>query len=263
MLHDDRLSPEDFARVSALAQQETGIQLPPSKRVMLEGRLRRCARDAGATSLSSWCAGVLSSGRGGSEWRRLIDAVTTNKTDFMREPAHFELLRTRIVPELLRGRARRLKVWSAACSTGAEPWSIAMTLGDLKQDGAQEFDFAILGTDISEQALRRAAQGIYPSQETAPVAPLTANRWLRRGRSGDMAGQVRIAAELRRRVSFARINLMDDRYPVDDDVDVIFLRNVLIYFDRETQGRVIGRLLRHLRPGGCLLLGHAEPYVGP
>lgn len=260
----DRLSKATYTRVAAMVQEESGIQLPLSKLVMVEGRLRREAREFELDTVEAFCALALREGRTSREWRRLIDALTTNKTDFMREPAHFDLLARTIVPDLLAARAGRprLKVWSAAASTGAEAWSIAMTLASIPGAG-EDFDFSILGTDLSERVLRIAQEAVYPEEELAPVPPEWRLRWTRAGRSEETRGRVRIAPALRRRARFARLNLMDPDYPVDRDVDVIFLRNVLIYFDKPTQARVISRLLSHLRPGGALLLGHAEPFTGP
>lgn len=262
-IDEDRLSNATFQRIATMVEEEAGIQLPGSKHVMVEGRLRRAARDFHLDGIESFCRQAMLSGRRSPEWRALLDALTTNKTDFMREPAHFDLLSRRVVPELLTQRRSRplLKVWSAAASTGAEAWSAAMTLAAMPGAG-DRFDFSVLGTDLSERVLHKAESAIYTAEELAPLPSDWRARWTRSGVTPQTRGLARIVPGLRRRARFARMNLMERDYPVDQDVDVIFLRNVLIYFDRDTQARVIAQLVSHLRPGGVLLLGHAEPFVG-
>jgi chemotaxis protein methyltransferase CheR len=186
--------------------------------------------------------------------------MTTNKTDFYREPEHFAFLQRTAVPQLLAERRNaRLKVWSAACSNGAEPYTLAMLLADMAQ--RLNFQFAILGTDISTQVLETAVTGIYPKEMIAPVPSDVQQRYVMRPRDRN-ARAVRIVPELRRLVTFMRLNLIDQSYPIDRDVDVIFCRNVLIYFAHQTQQAVISRLARHLRPGGFLFLGHSDCVSG-
>ncbi len=260
----DSLSDEHFERVATLVSGHTGIRLPAGKRTMIEGRIRKRMRAVGQSTLDGYCRYVFEEGGLTSEITHMIDAVTTNKTDFFREPEHFEFLRRNIVPDCLsrpRGSGRPLiKIWSAAASNGAEAYTIAMVLAEMAS-GAQKFDFSILGTDISTEILTQARRAIYPSDFVAPVPADMQKRFLMRSRDNS-AGEVRIVPELRRRVGFMHLNLMDDNYPVDTNVDAIFLRNVLIYFDKPTQVAVVGRLLRHLRPGGYILLGHSESMIG-
>ncbi|MGF1660262.1 MAG: CheR family methyltransferase [Rubrimonas sp.] len=259
----DGLSPRDYQRVSALIRDAIGLQLGPDKRITVEGRLRKRARTLGLPGLREYCRHLLDEGGLAGEMAGLIDALTTNKTDFFREADHFDLLRRRIVPDLLshrRGARPKLKVWSAAASTGAEAYTVAMVLADMVSQGAS-FDFAVLGTDVSGEVLETARLGVYPAEFLAPT-PQPLRRFLMTARSPRMRGKLRIAPELRARTRFAELNLMDARYPVDDDVDVAFLRNVLIYFNRDDQMAVIRKVLAHLRPGGYLLLGHAETMVG-
>jgi chemotaxis protein methyltransferase CheR len=186
--------------------------------------------------------------------------VTTNKTDFFREPAHFDFMRAVAVPELLKHRGRgELKVWSAACSTGMEAYTGAMVLDDMVRTGSR-LQFRILGTDISTAVLKLARTAIYTRDVLAPVPGDLIKRYFlfARDRGSD---QVRVVPELRRRANFMRMNLMDTSYPVDRDVDIIFCRNVLIYFERETQRKVVEQLCAHLRPGGYLMVGHSESMV--
>lgn len=262
---DDHLSHRDFQRIANLIGEEVGIKLPPSKRLMVEGRLRKRVRALGLPDLGAYCAHLFQHNGLAAERTYLINAVTTNKTDFFREPEHFDCLEQRMVPALLelrRGeRQPLLKVWSAASSTGAEAYTLAMVLADLAAQ-RHDFRFAILGTDISTAVLEQGARAVYPTEFAAPVPPAKAQRYLMHARKPGVRPEVRIVPELRRLVRFARLNLMDDSYPFDRDVDIIFLRNVLIYFDKSDQEKVIGRLVGHLRPGGYLVLGHSESMIG-
>lgn len=261
----DGLSDEDFARIADLVGGQTGIRLPAGKRTMVEGRIRKRMRAVGQPSFSDYCHFVFEQGGLETEVIHMIDAVTTNKTDFFREPDHFDVLRRHIVPDSLSTTRRAgkplVKIWSAAASNGAEAYTIAMVLADMAASGGRRFDFSILGTDISTDILAQARRAVYPVEFVAPVPPEMQRRYLMRSRD-PKGSDVRIVPELRRRVGFMHLNLMDGTYPVDTDVDAIFLRNVLIYFDKPTQVAVVGRLLRHLRPGGYILLGHAESMIG-
>jgi len=262
---DDHLSTVDFTRIANLISSEVGIKLPPAKRLMVEGRLRKRIRALNLTSFDDYCDYLFRRDGLGQERTYLINAVTTNKTDFFREPEHFALLEQRLVPELIalrRGeRNPLLKVWSAASSTGAEAYTLAMVLSDLAAN-RRDFRFAILGTDISTAVLAQGRRAVYPAEMVAPVPPEKQARYVMHARKPGVRPEVRMAPEIRRTVRFAHLNLMASSYPFDRDVDVIFLRNVLIYFDKRDQESVIGRLIEHLRPGGYLALGHSESMVG-
>lgn len=257
----DHLSRASFAALAEVVQAHTGIRLPPSKQVMVEGRLRKRLAHAGCATLDQYAALVLGM-HGGEELERVIDCVTTNKTEFFREPTHFEFLQDRAIPELIRLHrgAARIKVWSAACSTGAEPFTAAMVLHDLMIQ-RRDFHYAILGTDISVSVLNEAKAAIYPRSMMDAIPPDKRARYVMMAKD-HTRDAARITPELRKRVRFRQLNLMDEQYPVDDHVDVIFCRNVLIYFERPTQEAVVNRLASHLRPGGFLLLGHSESMAG-
>ncbi|MHA6297036.1 CheR family methyltransferase [Devosia sp. CAU 1758] len=254
----------DYQRIATLIGKQVGIKLPPAKRLMVEGRLRRRLRHLQLETFADY--GDLLFRHNGLERELpfLINAVTTNKTDFFREPEHFECMEKVLVPALLSARGERaplLKVWSAASSTGAEPYTIAMVLADMAA-ARRDFRFAVLGTDISTDVLETGRRAIYPAELVAPVPPGMQSRHLLHARRPGIRPEIRIAPELRRQVRFDRLNLMDDSYPYDRDVDIIFLRNVLIYFEKSDQAAVISRLIGHLRPGGYLLLGHSESMIG-
>jgi chemotaxis protein methyltransferase CheR len=250
------LSAFNFERLVRFIKSYSGIALNTSRRTMLEGRLRRRCRAVGIDDINEYCR-ILFDESGpeiDAEVVHLVDAVTTNKTDFFRESVHFDYLTRTILPEILRSGPRRIKVWSAACSIGAEPYTLAMLLDDFcrRHPG---MDYSILATDISYDALQKALIGCYPEAMIEPVPLDLRHQYVMR--SAD-SNEVRMAPRLRSSVSFARLNLMDETYPVPSDFDVIFLRNVLIYFDKPTQLAVPARLCRHLRTGGHLVLGHSE-----
>ena len=262
---DDHLSVRDFNRIAELIGGEVGIKLPPSKRLMVEGRLRKRVRSLGLSGLADYSHYLFQRDGLAAELPHLINSVTTNKTDFFREAEHFDLLEQRLVPELIELRkAERqpvLKIWSAASSTGAEAYTLAMVLADLAAQ-RRDFRFAVLGTDISTSVLEQGVRAVYATELVAPVPQGKQQRYLMHSRKSGVRPEVRIVPELRRLVRFARLNLMDTSYPFDRDVDVIFLRNVLIYFEKADQEKVILRLVNHLRPGGYLILGHSESMIG-
>lgn len=254
---DDLLSVHNFDQIAKLVNRHTGIQLPPSKKHMVEGRLRKRTRACGRKSLDDYCRYILKGGGFDAEFPHLVDVITTNKTDFFREPDHFQCLK-RLVPGLLKHRGERvLKVWSAACSNGAEPYTIAMVLADMA--ASHQFRFAILASDISMQVLEEGRRAIYSCEVIGQVPAEYQRRYVMRSRASK--DSARIVPEMRRLVRFEHLNLMDDDYPVDHDVDVVFLRNVLIYFDKAVQNRVMQRLIKHTRPGGYIFVGHSESMV--
>lgn len=260
-----QLSDRRYRQLASVIEQSVGIQLPPSKRVMVEGRLRRRARTLGFSDVDEYCASLFDGGRLDAEYVHLVDLVTTNKTDFFREAEHFDFLRSHAVPALIaprdRDRPARLKIWSAACSNGAEPYTIAMVLEEAARAAGGAFSYSILGTDVCTQVLEQARRAIYPIEMVAPVPPELRQRYVMLPRDSHRQ-EVRISPILRSRVRFHHLNLMDQRYPFDRDVDVVFCRNVLIYFDRTTQHAVLSRLCGHLRPGGYLIVGHSESSSG-
>ena len=256
---DDNISGAEFARIAEFTLRISGIALPPSKQVMVEGRLRRRSRELGFERLSDYVAFVLDGVGGPAEADHLIDALTTNKTDFFREPAHFDALADRLLPELA-DRRRAIKIWSAASSIGAEPYSIAMVVSEFLKT-RPDAEISILASDISNEVLAAAERAVFSAEMIEPIPPAMRRAYLMRARDPKRA-EYRIVPELRAMVQFARINLVESHYPVSPDFDVIFCRNLLIYFKRPTQEAVIKRLASHLRPGGYLVLGHTDSVVG-
>ncbi|RSU46863.1 protein-glutamate O-methyltransferase CheR [Sphingomonas sp. S-NIH.Pt15_0812] len=253
------LNSHDFKRVAAFIEQHSGIKTPPSKRLLVEGRLRRRARASGFASVADYCEHVFADPATlATEAELLVNALTTNKTDFFREPKHFDYLTARVLPALVAAGERRLRVWSAGCSTGAEPYTLAMLLDQFCM--TQPCGYGILATDIDTEVLETARRGIYPTSMVEPVPALLRRRYMMAAR-GDRA-EIRMVPELRAAIGFGRLNFMDPRYGVGDPMHIIFCRNVLIYFDQPTQEKVIRRLLDCLVPGGHLFLGHSETIAG-
>lgn len=244
--------------------RETGIKMPESKEHLIAARLRKRLIAGNFRDLDAYLAFLFEEGGLRDEWPDILDLITTNKTDFFREPAHFDIMAQRILPAALRaarpGAAVRFRLWSAAASTGAEAYTAAMILADAAREDPR-LDWMILGTDISPGVVGQAERAIYSRKEIAPVPVEMRARHLMAGRHGHGSAQFRIVPELRRRVRFAEMNLIDPPYPVAADLDVIFLRNVLIYFDPDQQARVISEIVTHLKPGGHFFVGHSESMV--
>jgi chemotaxis protein methyltransferase CheR len=256
----DSLSSRNFDILSRYIYDYSGIKMPIGKKTMLEGRLRRRLRFVGIDGLNQYCDYLFNDGGIESEAIHLIDVVTTNKTDFFREPTHFDHLTSKALPDLVAKGHRRLRVWSSACSIGAEPYTLAMVIEDFVQAKGGP-DYSILATDLSTDVLRVAKRGIFSEAMIEPVDRERRKRYVMEPRDPSR-GEVRIHPRLRAKVGFARLNLMDASYGVGDPMQVIFCRNVLIYFDKKTQEKVLSRLCDKLVPGGYLYVGHSETITG-
>jgi chemotaxis protein methyltransferase CheR len=259
-----RLTSRDFERFSRLVYEHCGIKLPPHKQSMLEARLRKRLRALGLGSFEEYAELIFSGKETGEELVKLIDVVTTNKTDFFREPAHFDFLVSTALPALISldgaGFSHPLRIWSAGCSTGKEPYTLAMVLSEFGE-AHPGFRFEILGTDISTDVLDKAVRGIYAEDKAAPIPPALRRKYLLKSKDPERR-QVRIAAELRSQVRFRRLNFMDADFGLREPFDCIFCRNVLIYFDRHTQERLLTRFAGYLESGRYLFLGHSETLLG-
>ncbi len=261
---DQKLTDTQFGTLSRFIEGHCGVRMPASKRIMLESRLRKRLRVHELSSYAEYLELVFGNNGAADELVHMVDVVTTNKTDFFREPPHFEFLVRHVVPDLLRnfgaGTQRRLNVWSAACSTGEEPYTLAMTLSEV---GAQfgGIDYFILGTDVSTAVLRRAQRAIYEEERIQPVPLPLRKKYLLRSQDR-AAGLVRIVPALRQRVQFRCLNLMRENFGLRERMDIIFCRNVFIYFDRPTQAAILRKFCRHLVLGGYVFLGHSESSSG-
>jgi len=250
------LTAREFARIRQLAYDTFGLDLRAGKETLVAARLGKHIRQSGCRSFDEYYQRVVEDSSGES-LRHLIDALTTNHTSFFRETAHFDFLRKTFLPEH-KNRAN-ISMWSAACSTGEEPYSVAMCV--LEEVGAAARDkVRILATDISTRVLATAEKGVYPAERFASLSPVELRRYWLRG-EGEWAGWYRAKPEVRAAIEFRRLNLLEPlshvgRFPL------ILCRNVMIYFDKPTQQRVVERLTGCLEPGGYLLTGHAESLTG-
>ena len=252
---------ESFERLSSFVTREYGIKLPVAKRSMLESRLNKKVKSLGLHSYKEFLDFFFSDAGRKTELLNVIDLITTNKTDFFRESAHFRFLTSAFLPKYTSTIGKNnLKIWSAGCSTGEEPYTIVMAMEEYKKRNPA-VSYSLLASDISTRVIQTAFDGIYDIEKIAPV-PMD----LKRGyflRSRTNPSLVRVKPQFRKKVQFKRINFMDSNFGlIKADYDVIFCRNVLIYFDKQTQERVINKFCRHLRPGGLLFLGHSESIIG-
>ena len=249
---NQELSEREFAQFCQLVRQATGIQLGNGKQTMLQRRLASRLQDLALPDFAAYLA-YLEQGHL-DELQLFINAVTTNLTAFFRETHHFEHL-----AKQLAGRAHlpghdRLRIWSAACSSGEEPYSIALTL--LGTPGACATDTRILATDIDSAMVARAASGVYPASDIEKLGRPELHRWFQRSTS-DGGSQIRMRREVRSLISFKRLNLLE-RWPMCGPFDAVFCRNVMIYFDKDTQRTLVDRIADLLRPNGLLYIGHSE-----
>jgi len=248
----------DFRKIAAMVHGDAGIALPDTKATLVYSRLAKRLRVLGLSSFKDYCA--LVGGKDGlDERQKMLAALTTNVTRFFREPHHFEDLANKVLPPLLQ-RARgggRVRLWSAACSSGQEPYSAAMTLLSLMPN-AGDFDIKILATDIDPNMVVDGRNGVYSENLLAGVSAEHRRRWT----TTEPSGAVRMADELRALVTFNELNLIGD-WPMKGRFDVIFCRNVAIYFEDDTQARLWSRFAPLLQPGGTLYIGHSERVAGP
>ncbi|MES2919046.1 MAG: CheR family methyltransferase [Pseudomonadota bacterium] len=258
------ISDREFQDFQALIYREAGIHLSSIKKALLTGRLARRMRELHMQRFKDYF-NFVTADRSGNELVILLDAITTNETHFFREGRQFEYLEGTVYPEWQRAaqagqRQRRLRFWSAACSTGEEPYSLAMSL--LTHFPAEQgWSLDILASDLSTRVLERARAGVWPLKRADDIPRDLLRRYMLRG-AGLQEGTMKAGAEVRAPLEFQRINLNDEAYPVRGGLDAIFCRNVLIYFDNASRARVINRLLDLLAPEGLLFLGHAESLTG-
>lgn len=256
-IYQAEMSDADFARLSEFIFREYGIHLPPHKKLMLQSRLRSRMKANGCNDFSTYIAYLFSSRGQQAELIHMIDAVTTNKTDFFREPDHFDYLYKNILLDHYQHSENQyFKIWSAGCSTGEEPYTLAIIMSEFRALHPR-FEFEIFATDLSSTALRQATLAIYPDSKTQVIPLSLRQNYLLRCRDRS-AKTVRIVSALRQKVRFERHNLMHTESFHHKDFDAIFCRNTLIYFERAVQLRVIRALLGKLRTGGYFFIGHSE-----
>jgi chemotaxis protein methyltransferase CheR len=251
-----RFTTEDFRRIAATLHAAAGIALTETKATLVYSRLAKRLRALGLESFRDYCA-LVAGEDGLDERQRMIVALTTNVTRFFREPHHFDHLREKVLPPLLASARRggQVRIWSAGCSNGQEPYSIAITILSLMPDAA-DHDVRVLATDIDTQMLAEARAGVYGDQAVSAVPGELRSRWFERA-----GADWRVADPLRRLVTFNELNLMGD-WPMRRQFQAIFCRNVVIYFEEETQAKVFSRFLPLMGPDARLYIGHSERVCG-
>ncbi|OBS09872.1 CheR family methyltransferase [Acidihalobacter prosperus] len=250
------LGDREFQAIREFIYRRAGIHLSTAKRALVAGRLEKRLRELGCAGYREYLALLDGDPRPGSEAQRAIDLLTTNETYFFREQKHFDYLVEHVLPTLTRA-PQGLRIWSAACSSGEEPYSIAMTLAE--HAGARPW--SVLATDLSQRVLERARAGIYPLDRAERIPRSYLRAYCLRG-TGSKEGLFAVARKLRERVEFRTLNLNAELPEGLGLFDVIFLRNVMIYFDLPTKQALIARLIARLRPGGYLFVGHSESLNG-
>jgi chemotaxis protein methyltransferase CheR len=242
----------DFERIRKLIYEHAGISLSPIKRDMVYSRLARRLRATGVTSFAAYLA-LIDKGAG-LEWESFVNSLTTNLTSFFREPHHFPIL----ADHFLKHSGRPYKIWCCASSTGEEPYSIAMTV--VEALGSFQVPVSIMASDLDTQVLRTAEKGVYGPDRLVRMTPERLDRFFLKTSDGPLGSYV-VRPELRRLVQFQQINLLDPVWPLQGRLDVIFCRNVMIYFDKPTQYKILSRFAPLLNPEGLLISGHSESFL--
>ena len=262
--HGVKMSGKLFAELSRFIHDEVGINITPVKQVMLEGRLHKRLRNLGMLSFEQYCDYLFSDEGRSTELAFMIDEVTTNKTDFFREPAHFRFLTSDVLPALFKSGAytasSKLTIWSAGCSSGEEPYTIAMVVKHHMAEHGER-PFQIIATDISRRMLDKGCKAVYEVEKTVPVPEEIRKKFLLRSKD-PASGLVRIAPEIRSCVAFRRLNFMDCDFGFREQIDIIFCRNVIIYFDRRVQEKLLRKFCQCMKRGGFIFMGHSETLFG-
>lgn len=248
-------SKEEFDKIRGIVKEHTGIVLAEGKQDMVYSRLSRRLRELRLPSFAEYLRHLKKSDD--NELLNFVNAITTNLTSFFREGHHFEYLKNELLPELmsLNQATRRIRIWSAGCSTGEEPYSIAMTIREVISEDSG-WDVKILATDLDSNVLATGQKGVYPLNRVEGVAEHYKRKWMLKGK-GDSADKIKIRTNLQSMIQFKRLNLIEP-WPVRGPFDFIFCRNVVIYFDKDTQRDLFYRYAEVLRPDGRLFIGHSE-----
>lgn len=258
------LSEAEFKKIGAYIEKNVGIKMPPEKRMMMQSRLASRLKALHLDSYKAYIDYVFSGkDTDNHELIMMIDAMTTNLTEFFREPQHFDFMRNVALPGYAAQKLNKIKIWSAGCSTGQEPYTLSMVMSEyIKQNPLGSIrDFSVLATDISTKVLDKAASAVYPMDAVKGVPQQIMHQYFLKGKD-PVNPAVRLKQDIRSHVNFMRLNFMDDEYGFRETFQIIFCRNVLIYFDKANQEKVIRQFLRYLEPNGYLFLGHSETIFG-
>lgn len=250
------LTDKEFSKIARYIESAVGIKMPETKRIMMQSRLMRRLRKLKINSFGEYINYVFDE-QNSSELVLMIDALTTNKTEFFREPDHFDYLTNTVLPELAKTK-NIIKIWSAGCSSGEEPYSISIVVSEfIKNNPKLSLDFSVTGTDISTNVLDKAHNAVYDIDVVNQLPYQLKKAYFLKCKNENV-NLARIKSDLRSHVSFKRLNFMDSDFCMSEIFDIIFCRNVLIYFDKVTQENVISKLMKYLQPNGYLFLGHSE-----
>ena len=261
------ITDNEFRLFREFIYQRSGIALTEAKKQLVKSRLRKRLRHYNLSRFQDYYDLVVKEGNSSPEVTELVNCITTNKTDFFREPHHFDFVANEVIPAMLQQgeqdeTPRRLRIWHAGCSTGEEPYTLAMTLAEAAARQGR-WDIRQLASDIDTAVLAHAERGVYEADRVSPIAADLLRKYFLRG-GGERKGLYKVKPELQARIAFRQINLLDDNWPIRSDVlfDMIFCRNVVIYFDKPTRQRLFARFEQRLRPGGYLFIGHSESLLG-
>lgn len=252
-----QLTDEEFNLISRLVYDRFGINLGEQKRALIIGRLQKVLHLEGFDNFKDYYHHVVRDPSGGA-LLTMVDRISTNHTFFFRENDHFEYISSVVLPQLTARQQRKsrmdIRIWCAGCSSGEEPYTLAMVISEYFRNHTIEADIGILATDISISALEKGVAGVYLEDRMSQVPPIYRQRYFNRLKDGTWAAK----KELKEMVLFRRLNLIQPEYPFKGHFQVVFCRNVMIYFDKETQRSLIGRFYRYTEPGGYLFIGHSE-----
>lgn len=259
---DIDINDEEFGLFQRLIYNESGINLTPAKKELLKSRLMKRLRERSLTSFKEYYRYVTEEDTTGEELVIMLDCISTNLTEFFREAAHFDFLSEKALPVLLENkrkkREKKIRIWSAGCSTGEEPYSISMILAECIEQLC-EWDIKILATDLSTRVLKKAMLGVYAKDRLKGIPLQMLNTYFEKGNLKD---HYQIKDSLRDLIVFRRLNLTDETFPFKGQFDFIFCRNVMIYFNKQTQTELVSKFYKHLAPDGYLFIGHSESLAG-
>ncbi|GAN34750.1 MAG: methyltransferase domain-containing protein [Candidatus Brocadia sp. AMX2] len=261
---DIDISDKEFSLFQRLIYNESGINLTPAKKELLKSRLMKRLRERSLSSFKEYYKYVTEEDTTGEELVSMLDCISTNLTEFFREAAHFDFLSKKVLPVLLENkrkkREKRIRIWCAGCSTGEEPYSISMVLAECIEQ-LSEWDIKVLATDLSTRVLKKAMQGIYAKDRLQGIPLQMLNTYFEKG-THNFKDHYQIKESLRNLISFRRLNLTDETFPFKGQFDFIFCRNVMIYFNKQTQSKLVSKFYQYLTPDGYLFIGHSESLAG-
>lgn len=261
---DIDINDKEFGLFQRLIYNESGINLTPAKKELLKSRLMKRLRERSLDSFKEYYEYVTKKDTTGEELVSMLDCISTNLTEFFRESAHFDFLSEKVLPDLFANkrkiREKKIRIWCAGCSTGEEPYSISIMLSECIEQFSG-WDTKILATDLSTRVLKKATHGIYEKERLRGVPLQMLNTYFKNGEH-TLKNCYQIKDSLRDMIVFRRLNLTDEIFPFKGHFDFIFCRNVMIYFDKQTQSKLVSKFYKHLAPDGYLFLGHSESLAG-